>query len=460
MKKIEKVSIADISFTLDLDAYVSLKQYLDALHKCYDADPDGSEIIADIEARIAELILNEQVYTKVVNKRLIDTIVAQLGMPEEVEEESAETVRPTAQSTPDSSIPRRLYRSSEGRVFGGVCSGMAKYWDTSVVWFRLGIMAPLIMLVITAPFEWRYISDFFGGMSWAFFVLYLVLWMAIPIAKTPRQKLESRGEKITPTSIRQNLQSGATTPSSKKAASVGAEALTVIGRVVLFLIKLVVGVIGFGLLFGALVMLIAMVSVPVAVASSDALSIFGAGGSHLLDLLLVELILFSILVPCFVIGLSLLSLVFNWKMARLFYIITIAVWILSVMASVGVGIAAANSPHDERFVRDLQNEFKTKRRWISPVDRWEYRVEYMLEHSGDNYADEQQLFEDFIERESNGTSTITVTMTGDSVVVTSKYDVPNDSLSMANGTVLQSSKRMVLRDPEAVKKALEWMKEN
>ncbi len=32
MKKVEKVSIAEISFTLDNDAYVALKQYLDSLY--------------------------------------------------------------------------------------------------------------------------------------------------------------------------------------------------------------------------------------------------------------------------------------------------------------------------------------------------------------------------------------------------------------------------------------------
>ncbi|UKI39269.1 MAG: hypothetical protein L6V35_09255 [Alistipes putredinis] len=77
-----KISIASLSFSLDEGAYAALSDYMDILHNAYDRNPDGKEIIADIEARIAELILNEQACSKVVTKTLMDAIIAQLGMPE------------------------------------------------------------------------------------------------------------------------------------------------------------------------------------------------------------------------------------------------------------------------------------------------------------------------------------------------------------------------------------------
>jgi hypothetical protein len=43
---------------MELDAYQALNDYIDSLKRTYEGDPDGEEIIADIEARIAELILS------------------------------------------------------------------------------------------------------------------------------------------------------------------------------------------------------------------------------------------------------------------------------------------------------------------------------------------------------------------------------------------------------------------
>lgn len=43
---------------MDTDAYEALEAYLDSLKKSYKDTADGAEIVADIEARIAELILS------------------------------------------------------------------------------------------------------------------------------------------------------------------------------------------------------------------------------------------------------------------------------------------------------------------------------------------------------------------------------------------------------------------
>jgi phage shock protein PspC (stress-responsive transcriptional regulator) len=435
MKKIEKVSIADISFTLDRDAYLSLKQYLDSLHKHYDNDPDGGEITRDIEARIAELILNEQVYTKIVTKQLIDTILAQLGTPQEIEELVTETGHPTVQPTPDSSIPRRLYRSAEGRIFGGVFSGMAHFWDTNVLWFRLIVVSPLILIVLMAPFNmdlFKALANFSLGLMWVFFVVYVVLWMAIPIAKTPRQKLESRGEKITPSSIRQNLQSGATTPSSKKAASVGAEVLAVVGRVVLFLIKLVVYIIAFALLFCALVLFMALIGIPFEAYSDPDLLYLGNAP---IMLLITELWIFCIMIPLLLIGLGLLSLVLNWKLGRVFYLVTLGVWFIALVATIVLSIT--NRYAVKNFVVDVSKQNTSE--FIT--------IDYPT-------SDDSKLLWDFVGIANRDGTEITVTAAGDSVVLTTLREYTVDSLSVDNGTVLKYSKRIVLRDPDAVKEAL------
>jgi phage shock protein PspC (stress-responsive transcriptional regulator) len=328
MKKTEKVSIANISFTLDDDAYLALKQYLDSLNGYYGDDPDGREIVADIEARIAELILGEQVYTKLVTKARIDRIIAQLGAPEEFDgREDEEPVRPA--SPADQTIPRRLYRSGDGRLLGGVCRGMAQFWNVNVAWIRLAFLAPLIMALVLAPFnQWIFREDFFRGFSWVFTVIYIVLWIALPMARTPRQKLEARGERITPSSIRQGFQESATSPSTKKAASIAAEIFAVIGRIVLFFIKFMVAVVGFSLLIAAFAMFIAML-----ILLTNPVSVIGlfSGLSILSPIMFAALALFCAMIPMAVIGMGLLSLVFSWKPGRIVFTILLSVWLLAMI---------------------------------------------------------------------------------------------------------------------------------
>ena len=91
MKKTQNISLAGIAFIFDEDAYTALKAYIAELHRAYDSDPNGAEIIADIEGRIAELILSEQSYNQVVTLNKINSIIAQLGTPECSAEPSTET---------------------------------------------------------------------------------------------------------------------------------------------------------------------------------------------------------------------------------------------------------------------------------------------------------------------------------------------------------------------------------
>ena len=116
MKEVVKVSISGIAFSFAPDAYEVMKSYLDRLEAGYAKQPDGREIVADIEARIAELILNEQESDSVVSRQLAESVVAQLGFPDELEEHADSAEK----------LPKRLYRNPEGAVLGGVCSGIGR----------------------------------------------------------------------------------------------------------------------------------------------------------------------------------------------------------------------------------------------------------------------------------------------------------------------------------------------
>ena len=75
MNQIKKCSIAGVSFTMETDAYEALSAYIESLKNNYKNDPDGDEIVADIEARIAELILSAQRADAIICKPLINNII-------------------------------------------------------------------------------------------------------------------------------------------------------------------------------------------------------------------------------------------------------------------------------------------------------------------------------------------------------------------------------------------------
>ena len=116
MNEIKKCSLSGIGFTLEKVAYNRLNDYLNSLKEAYKNSADCEEIMADIEARIAELILSVQSDTQcVVTLPIVENIIAQLGSPEDI---SGEESKPKVESS--TRIPRRLYRDMENSKLGGV----------------------------------------------------------------------------------------------------------------------------------------------------------------------------------------------------------------------------------------------------------------------------------------------------------------------------------------------------
>ena len=194
MKESKKVSISGVGFVFDIDAYEVLANYLDNLNETYKDTADGEEIVADIEARIAELILNRQDTLTVVSMPLIRSIIDQMGSPEAIEEESNEGEQKPKEKAPR--IPRRLYRNPENAKLGGVCSGIGTFFDIDPVWVRLGFFAPIVFLILCGTFHFHRLGEFFGSLFGIFILGYIVMWFAIPLAKSARQKLEMTGQKV------------------------------------------------------------------------------------------------------------------------------------------------------------------------------------------------------------------------------------------------------------------------
>src|SRR6478752_3674164 len=57
MKKNISINISGIIFHIEEDGYDTLRKYLDSINKYFGSFEDSSEILADIESRIAEIFL-------------------------------------------------------------------------------------------------------------------------------------------------------------------------------------------------------------------------------------------------------------------------------------------------------------------------------------------------------------------------------------------------------------------
>lgn len=185
MNKTLSVNIGGYVFNIEEDAYQALQNYLDAIARSFKKQSGADEIMADIEARIAELF-NEALTggRQVVVLKDVELVIERMGRPEQVAGEEDED----AQNHEQFSEPkdRRLYRDPDNAMLGGVCSGLGYYlgWEPSVIRIIFFLLA------------------FFG---FAGIPIYLILWIAMPEAKTTAEKLRMKGQKINVENISKSI---------------------------------------------------------------------------------------------------------------------------------------------------------------------------------------------------------------------------------------------------------------
>lgn len=323
MKEVKKCSISGVAFTMDTDAYEALDNYLKSLQKSYANNPDGAEIIADIEARIAELILSAQDNTRVVEKPLMMNIIQQMGSAEDISDESSD--RDLQYDTPR--IPRRLYRDTENAKLGGVCAGIGKYFDMDPVWVRLAFFLPLLLTCFSGiPFLFWF-GPLFGNLFGILLICYFIMWFAVPAARSARQKLEMNGEKITAQSIGEVTTAAANNEPDAKARPIIAEAVSLFGKIVLILLKIFAGILVFGLIMGACALIIGLFAVVIG----------GPEQIHLYKLadfsLWVPILgIFIVLIPVILLIYVLMCLIASRKPGGRAVLVIFLLWILSIIA--------------------------------------------------------------------------------------------------------------------------------
>ncbi len=369
MKEVRKCSISGVAFTLDVDAFEALNRYIESLKQAYNDSPDGTEIVADIEARIAELILTVQSNDRVVEKPLVLNIIQQLGSAEDISDSRIDADLKSA--TPR--IPRRLYRDTENAKLGGVCAGFGKYFDIDPVWIRLIMFLPLFLSPLSGIPILLWLGPLAGNLFGVFLICYFIMWFAVPAARSARQKLEMNGERITAQSVADTT--AATADVDSKAKPIIAETVSVFGKVVLILLKLFAGIMVFGLIMAACALIIGLL----------VLLVGGNEFMSTLDTLSIStwtpvLGIFIALIPVVLLIYVLMCLIASRKPNGKTVLIIFLLWMASI---VGCCVAAL---HD-----DVPRKLHEKRAVINSGFRNQGAVEYdlesleeMLDNSGSN----------------------------------------------------------------------------
>jgi len=260
MKKTLTINISGIIFHIDEDAYDNLNAYLDTLKRHFYNTQGKDEIISDIEGRIAEL-LQERISDakQVISIEDVGEVIALMGEPGEFDtegEDAAEEEKETHEHE-DFRGPKRLYRDPDRKVVGGVAAGLAAYLNVDVLWVRLAFVIFTLIWLTGA-------------------LVYVILWIAMPEARTTAEKLQMRGEKVNINNIEKSIKeevthlkdklNDLTSQTKKKVAKAGKDSenvfeqiaglfvsiLKVILKVIVVFIGIVLLLIGIGLIIGFL----------------------------------------------------------------------------------------------------------------------------------------------------------------------------------------------------------------
>ena len=116
----------------------------------------------------------------------------------------------------DNYTGKRLFRNPDNKVIGGVAGGLAAYFKMQAWIIRLIFVSPLLLNIMFGTFNGIFFSwhrDIFPNIVIApftgtFMLAYIILWMVLPEARSPFEKMEMRGEKVDVNRIRQNVQEG------------------------------------------------------------------------------------------------------------------------------------------------------------------------------------------------------------------------------------------------------------
>lgn len=269
MKKAYPANIDGQIFYIDDDAFQLLNSYLDQLRATFCGE-EGEEIVNDIESRIRELFAaRTSAGANVIVLSDVNNVIATMGRPEDLSqddksedsshenkergkapESGKDKPHEEPQEKPFISInlpaKKKLYRSDNDKIFGGVFGGLAVYlgWNANIM--RI-LYAVLTVFTYFVPLV----------------VFYLIAWMIIPVASSPRQIMEMTGTPLSVGNIGKAVIEHSPTPPpyyENRGRGLWNTFFTILGKSIMAFFGIISGCIAFACGIGLICLIIGLIA--------------------------------------------------------------------------------------------------------------------------------------------------------------------------------------------------------
>ena len=177
MKEITRIHLAKTAFSIEIEAKSLLEKYLNSIQKNMHAEP---EAMREIEARMVEILAERGVMKEgVISVDDVLAIQKQMGESRDFADGDSPVDDDLGGDGSESKPEKQLMRDTDNAIIGGVCAGVAAYFNINPLWVRL--------IAIVSPFAT------FGTAV----LIYVVMWLSMPPARTASDKLRMRGKPVT-----------------------------------------------------------------------------------------------------------------------------------------------------------------------------------------------------------------------------------------------------------------------
>lgn len=227
MNEVTKIHLGRQAFTISITAQKELRAYLDAIEK----QVQDKDVVDEVELRMAELLAERGIHgNKVILPKDIDFLKKQLGNPKDFKEDDAESPRADVQSE-----GKKLFRDTENGMIAGVAAGLAAYLGLDVLLVRV--------LFVLGTLAWG------GGL-----LVYILLWLLAPEAKTTSDRLQMAGKPITLENLKEVVERADVKGAAKRANGTVAPVINTVFRAIL-------KVFGVGFILGGLAAIFGLIAV-------------------------------------------------------------------------------------------------------------------------------------------------------------------------------------------------------
>jgi len=177
MKEITRIHLAKTAFSIEIEAKSSLEKYLNSIQKNMHAEP---EAMREIEARMVEILAERGVMKEgIISVDDVLAIQKQMGESRDFADGDGPVDDDLDGDGSESKPEKQLMRDTDNAIIGGVCAGVAAYFNINPLWVRL--------IAIVSSFAT------FGTAV----LIYVVMWLSMPPASTASDKLRMRGKPVT-----------------------------------------------------------------------------------------------------------------------------------------------------------------------------------------------------------------------------------------------------------------------